>query len=89
MEVNWYKPVGENNMSITSMEGGILVSKSTLLRLINSVVAKPLDSNSTLFDAGVEEQKRKTAEMLKQEFKIETGFNPARDMMIDMKKKMK
>ena len=73
-------------MSLTSIDGSILVSKSTILRLLNAVRHTPLSNQSTLFDAGVEEQKRQMAEILKGEFKLTSGFNPARDLRLELKK---
>lgn len=67
--------------NITQLKGGLLVSNRTLRILLQVCLPRPLTSTSTLFDAGIEEQKRVVAELLQKEFNIQTGFNPARDLM--------
>lgn len=68
-------------MKIQKMDGSILISKSTLIRVMQSLRPARLGKDSTLFECGMEEQKRQIAEQLKKEFELETGFNPANDII--------
>jgi hypothetical protein len=73
-------------MSVQKLDGSILISKHTLLRLIQGLRPATLGKDATLFQCGMEEQKRLTMEHLKKELQLETGFNPANDVIRQLQK---
>lgn len=72
-------------MALQKMEGSTVISTYTLLRILQSLRPTPLSSNSTLFDAGVEEHKRHMALILKRELKISVPQTTVDDMIEALK----
>jgi hypothetical protein len=72
-------------MSINKLDGSILISKMTLIKILQGLRPTRLGAGATLFQCGMEEQKRLTVEHLKKELDLETGFNPADDLIKRLK----
>lgn len=68
------------------MDGSILVSKKTIINLLQVCRPTSLGSDATLVDLGVEEQKKKFALLLQKEFNIDLGLNPASQLMRNLMK---
>lgn len=68
------------------VEGSILVSKPTLLRLVASCLPKRPTPDVTLYEVGYEQAKKEMAQLLQREFKIDIGLNPAQQLMQELKK---
>ena len=71
-------------MPLKTQDGSILVSKSTIVRLLQSCTARRLDSNSTLFDIGYEQHKNDMARVLQREFNLDLNMNPAAELIKEL-----
>lgn len=67
--------------TIHAVEGGIVLSKQSVIAIVSLCIADPLNSKSSMFDAGAEEMKRRFAEVIRRELNIDTGLNPARHIL--------
>lgn len=68
-------------MSLMSMQGGVLVSNKTIIRLLLQCTPRTLGSDATLVDVGVEQHKSAMAALLQKEFNIDLGLNNSADMI--------
>lgn len=66
---------------ITTLPGGMLVSKSTIIRLLQSVLPSRSSGRMTIYDVGYEAAKADIAEIVAGEFHLETGKQKVGDFI--------
>lgn len=71
-------------MGLKVQDGSILVSKTTVIRLLQACTARPMKSASTLFDVGYEQHKADMARILQREFNIDLNMNPAGELIKEL-----
>lgn len=70
----------------TSLDGSILVSKKTIINLLQACRSSEITTDSTLVEFGMEEQKKKFALILQKEFNLDLGLNPASQLTRELMK---
>ncbi|ANS06227.1 hypothetical protein HOR19_gp34 [Phage MedPE-SWcel-C56] len=72
--------------NLVKLEGSINVSKATLIRLIGACQPNKISAHTTLVEFGMEEQKKKFAEILQKEFGIDLNLNTASELIKELRK---